>query len=85
MSKRTYKVWCPDYGSEEDDYVAVTASDPQTAAEKWAAHRDHSSADYLIVGGQDVEVHVRVDGDLLKYRVFGEQVAHYRAQMIHAP
>lgn len=45
---RTYVVWCPDLGQEQEDGATIPATDPADAAEGWAEWHDRSSAEYRI-------------------------------------
>ena len=56
---RTYVVWCPDLGQEQEDGATIPATDPADAAEWWAEWHDRSSAEYRIVSGREEIVIVR--------------------------
>lgn len=49
-----YEVWCPDLGGGPENARSFDASDSAQAAEKWADWKDGYSADYRIVGGENV-------------------------------
>ena len=81
--KRSYAVWCADYGQTEDDAETIqTEHGPFAAAEEWAEISDSQSADYLIVGGECPTVSVRCpDGKVVECIVYGESVASYTARL----
>ncbi len=56
---RTYVVWCPDLGQEQEDGATIPATDPADAAEGWAEWHDRSSAEYRIASGREEIVIVR--------------------------
>lgn len=60
---KRYLVWCLDYDTTREDARIFEAIDHQDAVERWAKFEDSSSADYLIVGGQDANVMVAEDYD----------------------
>ncbi len=81
--KRIWSVWCPDYGADSDDAKTVTAGSAQEAAEQWAERSDYDSADYSIVKGMDVTVHVNAPGcGTRRFIVTGESVPVYTARLI---
>lgn len=80
----TYRVWCPYDGETEDDACRIEASSSSSAAKKWA-QLDDADGDYRIVGGSDIDVHVReahYDGVERVYRVSGESVPEYHAREV---
>ncbi len=52
-------VYSEDHHEDWDDADKVHATDPQQAAEKWAADDDCQSGEYSIVAGTDATVQVR--------------------------
>jgi len=79
---RTYVVWCPDLGQEQEDGATIPATDPADAAEGWAEWHDRSSAEYRIASGREEIVIVRdVDtGEQREWIVRGEAMPCYTAQ-----
>lgn len=76
-----HHVWCPEDAETEDDARSIHAHDPRSAAEAWAERDDCHSADYRIIGGQEVVVHVRdPNGRVGRFRVSGESVPEYTAR-----
>lgn len=74
-----FYVWNSDMS--EEGARKVHAPDPQEAAVVWADRDDASSADYSIARGNEVIVNVRREGEgeVLRFRVYGETVPHYHA------
>jgi hypothetical protein len=85
-------VWSPEDGETEDDARTFYGMSAERAVEKWAAWSDSNSADYAIVGGSEVTVHVRLRGlekeragylmlptEELVFEVYGESVPSYSA------
>ena len=79
---RTYVVWCPDLGQEQEDGATIPATDPADAAEGWAEWHDRSSAEYRIVSGREEIVIVRdvETGEQREWIVRGEAMPYYTAQ-----
>lgn len=79
---RTYVVWCPDLGQEQEDGATIPATDPADAAEEWAEWHDRSSAEYRIVSGREEIVIVRdvETGEQREWIVRGEAMPYYTAQ-----
>ena len=76
-------VWCEDYGQSKSDGMAVYAFDAAEAAEEWAEIRDRESAEYKIVGGEEIKVRVAdLSGREYEYIVRGESTATYFASEI---
>lgn len=77
-----YRIWCPDRDKHEENGTIVEQSCAPAAAEKWAEMEDWYSADFVIVGGQTVEVTVRdlTTGEQSEWTVSGESVPHYFAR-----
>lgn len=80
-------VWCPDHGETESDARTIYAADAEGAAEEWAEIDDRDSAEYCIVGGDEVTVHVRLDDDfaddeVTAWVVTGESVPSYSATSV---
>lgn len=81
----TFTVWCPERDQDFEDGRSVDAYDAETAAEKWAKYDDAESAEYHIVGGNDVTVMVRdEDGRESSFVVVGEASPVYYAREIPA-
>ena len=81
--RATWRVWCPDLDGDEDDARTFAALDAQDAAQEWADWEDRTSAEYLIVGGTDREVHVRgPDGQVTRWLVSGRSEAAYYAREV---
>ncbi len=80
MSKRTFKVWCPDDGETADQFSRnVEAHDAQDAAAEWA-QQDDAYGDYTIIKGGDKVVMVACpDHPPRRFVVSGESVARYYA------
>lgn len=80
--KPLFRVWCEEQGDTEDDARDVHALTHEDAAEEWAEQSDLDSAEYSIVKGGDVTVHVRrVGEDSHKtFVVSGEAVPSYSAR-----
>lgn len=77
-----YRVWRDGDEEEDRDGVRIRAADPEHAAEKWADHKDWTSAEFGIVGGQDVPVVAVRDlsgNTLTRWLVRGEAVPSYSA------
>lgn len=77
-----WRVWCPvERGENEADAKTIFAFDAEAAAEEWAEQDDRYSAEYGIVGGSSVVVHVQaVDSDeVTRWSVSGESVPSYSA------
>jgi hypothetical protein len=73
--------WSPDYSQTEDDALKIYAPSAREACEQWAEKSDSDSADYDIVRGSQVRVHVRrFDGDVHEFVVEGEQRPVYSAR-----
>jgi hypothetical protein len=74
-------VWCPEAGETEEDGQSFRAHSARAAAERWAEWSDRHSADYGIVRGASVIVHVRQDGceEMESFTVTGEMVPCYTA------
>lgn len=79
---RTYVVWCPDLGQEQEDGATIPATDPADAAEGWAEWHDRSSAEYRIASGREEIVIVRdvETGEQREWIVRGEAMPYYTAQ-----
>jgi hypothetical protein len=85
-------VWCPDDDEQPEDGRVFHATDAQYAAEMWAEADDCESAEYRIVAGSEVTVHVcREDDyvaafadeyDVQRFIVSGESVPQYRAKRL---
>lgn len=78
-----FRVWTPGDGEQKDDGRLVKAIDHEDAAKVWASWSDSNSADYLIVGGQEVTVAVAEDfsgAETRKFVVSGEPRPVYRAR-----
>ncbi len=75
-----YEVCCPEMYSE-DEWECVREHDAEEAAKKWAEEDDWNTAEYTIVGGEEVEVWVRLKGKekILKFVVTGESLPNYYA------
>ena len=78
---RTYVVWCPDLGEQEDG-ATIPATDPADAAEGWAEWHDRSSAEYRIASGREEIVIVRdvETGEQREWIVRGEAMPYHTAQ-----
>jgi hypothetical protein len=64
MSTSTlYDCWCPEYGQDRNDALAVRAAYHEQAARDWAEHYDSESAGYLIASGNSATVHVAEHGN----------------------
>ena len=79
---RTYVVWCPDLGQDQEDGATIPATDPADAAEGWAEWHDRSSAEYRIASGREEIVIVRdvETGEQREWIVRGEAMPYYTAQ-----
>lgn len=55
---RHYIVWVPENGEQRSDGQRIKALDHEDAAKVWAHWKDTHGAEYLIVGGQAVNVSV---------------------------
>lgn len=79
---RTYVVWCPELGQEQEDGATIPATDPADAAEGWAEWHDRSSAEYRIASGREEIVIVRdvETGEQREWIVRGEAMPYYTAQ-----
>lgn len=79
---RTYVVWCPDLGQEQEDGATIPATDPADAAEGWAEWHDRRSAEYRIASGREEIVIVRdvETGEQREWIVRGEAMPYYTAQ-----
>ena len=85
MKREKFKVWNPEEAEECDADSYEVSFGPGRAAEEWAARDDADSADYRIVSGNDVVVHVRSElWVLTRWRVSGETVAAYHASELEA-
>lgn len=75
-------VWCPEDGDAFDSVRPIRATDAAGAAEKWAERSDYDSAEYTILRGGEVIVHV-VDPQRKqperRFRVRGEAEPVYYA------
>ncbi|WP_315809411.1 hypothetical protein [Pseudomonas sp. C9-3] len=59
-----FRVWCPDYGQEEDDATHIRNSyDHACAAREWAEEYERRNADYNIANGECVTVMVHRIGE----------------------
>ena len=81
MNKRMYLAWCPDLGGIQEGGARVKEDGPDRAAEEWAERYDRDSAEYKIVSGQTVTVHVLdIETDReTRWIVAGEAVPIYSA------
>ena len=79
---RTYVVWCPDLGQDQEDGATIPATDPADAAEGWAEWHDRSSVEYRIASGREEIVIVRdvETGEQREWIVRGESMPYYTAQ-----
>lgn len=86
MSLRSFVIWRPENGQDEDDGKGVCAYNAEEAVERWARWDDANSADYHIVGGQPAKVMARdlSTGTATEWIVSGESVPHYSARKIAA-
>lgn len=84
---RTYVVWCPDLGQEQEAAATIPATDPADAAEGWAEWHDRSSAEYRIASGREEIVIVRdvETGEQGEWIVRGEAMPYYTARMWESP
>ncbi len=81
----TFTVWCPERDQDFEDGRSFDAYDPEMAAEKWAEYDDAYSAEYSIVGGQEVTVTVRDEsGQDSSFVVSGEAEPVYFARQVRA-
>ncbi len=69
-----WRVWCPEDGETMYDEILIRADDAIQAAENWAERDDSDSAEYSIVGGQKVEVHVMSEADYQSAPVEADEV-----------
>lgn len=78
-----FLVWCPEYGEDAEDGDVIYARDHELAAERWAERSDADSAEYSIVSGTPVTVHVVTeDGDpanAQRFFIEGESQPVYHA------
>jgi hypothetical protein len=80
--------WCEQDGDTFSDAQKIRAFDGQEAAERWAEMDDSHSAEYRIIGGDIVKVHVidkfqaEAGGEAEVYSVSGETVANYLARKV---
>ncbi|UCM30742.1 hypothetical protein LE197_12950 [Pseudomonas sp. PS1(2021)] len=59
-----FRVWCPDYGHEEDDAMHIRdAYDHAAAAREWAERYERQNAEYPIADGGCVVVMVQRAGE----------------------
>ncbi len=79
-----YRVWCPDYGQEEEDAMHIRDSyDHAAAACDWAEQYERRNADYSIADGGCVTVIVhRLRGDTQTFAVSGYARPTYSATAI---
>lgn len=78
------KHWCATAFEVEIEYydtrLTVHAFDASEAAEKAVARWERESADYLVIGGQEVTVAVTdADGEISRFDVTGQSVPQYTA------
>lgn len=77
---KEYTVWNPDQGETKEDGRVIQARDAIKACELWAERDDYESAEYSIVGGEDVILMVEMgDGSIRSAHVTGEAVPTYYA------
>jgi hypothetical protein len=72
-----WEVFIEDY--DEDEGRKVMAWDEEEAAEKAVEQWDAESAEYACVGGDEIKVTVKGNGELKKFIVTGEGVPRYHA------
>lgn len=79
-----YWIWSDDLGQDEGCARAVSANSTESAVTEWAERQDARSADYTIVGGQEVIATVRDcdTGEVSQWIVTGESVPLYRAREV---
>ena len=67
-----------------DEWITLRAVDAEHAAEIWAEDEDDNSAEYSIVSGKyEPVVFVRdQDGVVTKFKVTGESVPRYNAEVL---
>ena len=66
-----------------DVHVSVYAYDAAGAAEKAVEQWEWESAEFLVAGGQDVEVSITDrDGEVIHFTVSGESVPQYSAHEV---
>lgn len=82
MEKDLFYVWCADGGESEHDAGEIRASSFKHAAEEWAMRDDAYSAEYSIIGGKDVTVHVKHNGQRKVMIVSGEAEPTYYAREV---
>ncbi len=79
-----YLVWCEELGQKQNDGKQFAEAGPREAAQEWARWQDWHSAEFSIVGGREVDVHVEHldNGNRTRWRVTGKSVPEYSAKVI---
>jgi len=79
--KPIFYITDPDWSDEE---IPERGIDHQEAAERYAERQDRDSADYQVVGGQELFITVRAaeETEGKKFKVTGEMRAEYSAEEV---
>jgi hypothetical protein len=84
---KTWCVWCPERGEDEEDGVDLAGGSAEAAAIAWAEKTD-AYGDYDILKGSTPTVHVRgsaPEDAVQRFVVYGETVPHYRSRSVQVP